>query len=139
MMDGGAPRRAMTVAAPASSTSETPSELLERSRHLTALADSLAAVAKRPHGRLVLVGGEAGGGKTALLRRFCDEHRNSARVLWGACDPLFTPRPLGPLLEIAERTGGQLERFVETGARPHELAAALAGELATPAPTILVL
>src|SRR4030065_2622772 len=57
-------------------------------------------------GRLVLLGGEAGVGKTALLRRFCLLHRETARAFWGACDPLFTPRPLRPLLDIAERTGG---------------------------------
>jgi hypothetical protein len=48
---------------------------------------------------MVLMGGEAGIGKTLLLRRFCEEA--SARVLWAACDPLFTPRPLGPLLDLA--------------------------------------
>ena len=26
-------------------------------------------------------------------------HRQAARVLWGACDPLTTPRPLGPLAD----------------------------------------
>jgi MoxR-like ATPase len=48
----------------------------------------------------VVVGGEAGVGKTALLRRFCDAH--ATRVLWGACEPLRTPRPLGPFLDVAE-------------------------------------
>ena len=50
---------------------------------------------------VVLVHGEAGIGKTALLRRFCAEAGESVRVLWATCDPLFTPRPLGPLLDIA--------------------------------------
>ncbi len=121
------------------SRSGTPSELLERFRQLSALGDALAAVMKSSDGRLVLVAGEAGGGKTALLRRFCDERRGSARILWGACDALFTPRPLGPLLDVAERTGGELEQLVEREARPHDVAASLVRELRTTTPTILVL
>ena len=58
----------------------------------------------------VLVSGEAGVGKTALVRRFCDELRRRRELLWGSCDALFTPRPLGPLFDIAEITGGELER-----------------------------
>ncbi len=94
-------------------TSERSTELLERERDLAALAASLTAVREERRGRLVLVGGEAGIGKTALLRRYCDEHRSSTRILWGACDALFTPRPLGPLIDVAESTGGELEALVQ--------------------------
>src|SRR3972149_1336598 len=90
----------------------------------------------RVAGRLVLLGGEAGVGKTALLRRFCLLHRETARAFWGACDPLFTPRPLGPLLDIAERTGGALEESLARGAKPHEVSALL---LRPPSPSIIVL
>jgi DNA-binding CsgD family transcriptional regulator len=119
--------------------SDTSSELLERARELSLLGDFLEAVRRSSRGRVALVSGEAGVGKTALLRRFCDEHRRSARVLWGRCEPLFTPPALGPFLEIADITGGDLADLVETGARPHEVAAALTGELRTRAPTIVVL
>jgi DNA-binding CsgD family transcriptional regulator/tetratricopeptide (TPR) repeat protein len=117
--------------------SDRPTELLERTRELSVLDEALGAAGS--HGRLVLVGGEAGVGKTALLRRFCDEHHHSARILSGTCDALFTPRPLGPLLDVAAITGGQLEEVVESGARPHEVAAALMRELGTRTLTILVL
>ena len=73
------------------------------------------------------------------MRWFCDEQRRSARTVWGACEPLFTPRPLGPLLDIAQETGGELGELVESGARPHEVVAALMRELRARAPTILVL
>ena len=116
-----------------------PSELLERSRELLALGESLAIVQSSAHGRLVLIGGEAGVGKTALVRRFCGEHSKSARILWGACDPLFTPRPLGPLLDIVESTRSGLKELVTNGARPHEVAGALVRELRAQAPAILVL
>jgi len=116
-----------------------PCELLERSQPLFALGDALAAVVKSADGRLLFVAGEAGGGKTALLRRFCDEQRAAARILWGACDALFTPRPLGPLLDVAERTGGELEQVIEGAARPYDVAASLVRELRPATPTILVL
>jgi DNA-binding CsgD family transcriptional regulator len=114
-------------------------ELLERSHELSALGDSLAAVNDGSHGRLMLVAGEAGIGKTALVQRFCEEQAESARILWGACDPLFTPRPLGPLVDIAESSGGELEHLVANGARPHEVVAALIQELGLRTPTIAVL
>ncbi len=114
-------------------------DLLERSDALSMLADSLAEVAQAGEGRLVLVSGEAGVGKTILLRRFCDGHRGSTRVLWGACDPLFTPRPLGPLLDVAEVAGGELAGVLEQEARPYAVAAALMRELSSRATTVLVL
>src|SRR5215213_10376345 len=114
-------------------------ELLERSRELSTLRDWLSVVAADSHGRLVLVGGEAGVGKTALLRRLRDEHKDGPRFLWGACEPLFTPRPLGPLLDIAELTGGELGEVAEIGARPHDVVAALIRELGARAPSVLVL
>ena len=114
-------------------------ELLERDQHLSALGDALAAVDSGSHGRLVFVSGEAGVGKTVLLRRFCDDRRGSARILWGVCDAMFTPRPLGPLFDIAELTGGELEELVARGGRPHEIVAALLRELGRHGSTVLVL
>jgi predicted ATPase len=52
-------------------------------------------------GRLALVGGEAGVGKTTLARSFAETCPDSVRVLWGACDPLSTPRPLAPFQDMA--------------------------------------
>ena len=124
---------------PAARRSRNSSELLERSQHLSALGASLAEVASRHRGRLVLVSGEAGVGKTALVRRFCDVQGGSARVLWGNCEALFTPRPLGPLFDIAETTAGELEELVASGGKVHEVVAALARELGRQAPTVIVL
>jgi len=138
-MLGGRETPLSLVTSSALSRSGAPCELLERSQPLFALGDALAAVVKSADGRLLFVAGEAGGGKTALLRRFCDEQRAAARILWGACDALFTPRPLGPLLDVAERTGGELEQVIEGAARPYDVAASLVRELRTATPTILVL
>ncbi len=119
-------------------TPERVGTLLERSDELAALAASIASVASTGCGRLVLVRGEAGVGKTALMRRCCDDQR-SARVLWGSCDALFTPRPLGPFLDISELTGGELGRVAASPARPYEVAGALMRELiASPTSVVVV-
>ena len=114
-------------------------ELLERAGELSSLAESLGAVHGSSRGQIVLVGGEARVGKTALLRQFCEECREPARILWGACDPLFTPRPLGPLLAVAEGAGGELESVVGSRVMPHEVVAALVRDLRARAPTVFVL
>src|SRR4051812_31893905 len=110
---------------PRPSAAEKPRELLERSKQFSALDDALDAVIEESTGRLMLVGGEAGVGKTALLREFCESKDKSAHVLWGACEGLLTPAPLGALFDIAESTRGELEELVSSGARPHEVTAAL--------------
>jgi ATP/maltotriose-dependent transcriptional regulator MalT len=112
--------------------------LLERTAELSALDDLLTSVRSTREGTLALLAGEAGVGKTALLRAFCDAQPEPVRILWGACEPLHTPHPLGPLLDVAEATGGRLQELVES-ARPHEVAVALLAELRTRALTVLVL
>ena len=103
------------------------------------LEESLGDVVLTRRGGLVSVTGEAGVGKTSLLRRFCADQHDAPRLLWGACDPLFTPRPLGPLVDVAEATGGELLHVVDEGAKPQAVAAALIRELAVRGPTVLVL
>src|SRR5882757_8565858 len=102
--------------------------LLERSSQLELLEDRAHALRADRHGRLVLIAGEAGIGKTALVRAFC-EGQPSLRVLWGGCDALYTPRPLGPLLDMADEVGGELEAAVGEGAAPGVVVAELAREL----------
>ena len=109
--------------------------LLERSSHLATLREA-RDTARRGRGVLVLLGGEAGGGKTALLRRFATE---CDRVLWGACDPLFTPRPLGPFVDIAHETGGELRELLDAGAKPHEVVPVVAREAGARPGTVVVL
>ena len=112
--------------------------VLERSGQLSALGGALAAVAASGPGRVVLVAGEAGVGKTALLRRFCAGVNGSARVLWAGCDPLFTPRPLGPVVDLAGVLGGEVAACAGDGARPYDVALALLRELEA-GPSVLVL
>jgi ATP/maltotriose-dependent transcriptional regulator MalT len=74
-------------------------DLVERSEPIALLERGLAAVG-HSGGRIVLVAGEAGIGKTSMLRAFA-RTRPEASVWWGACDALQTPHPLAPLLDIA--------------------------------------
>src|SRR5215218_2563973 len=113
--------------------------LLERSAELSTLVGCLEAVERSSRGQVLLVGGEAGVGKTTLLRRFCEGRGQSGRVLWDACDPLFTPNPLGPLLEVAEAFGGELKAVVARGAMPYAVVTALAQELRARVPSVFVL
>lgn len=104
--------------------------LLEREPSLASLA-AHAQEARRGHGRLVLVAGEAGVGKSALVEQFqCD--LSDARWSWGACDGLFTPRPLGPLFDLAERLGGELLELCRSRAAREELFRALLHQISEP-------
>jgi DNA-binding CsgD family transcriptional regulator len=114
-------------------------ELLERAGQLAVLKEALASVGRGGRGAVVVICGEAGVGKTALLRSFRDRVAQAQAVLWGTCDPLFTPRPYGPLFAIAEGTGGELGTALAQGANPHQVALALARELRSPPPRLLVL
>jgi predicted ATPase len=107
--------------------------LLERDAALAAL-DAAVREAASGRGSVVLVTGEAGIGKTSLVRAFAARARG--RVLMSACDDLMAPRTLGPVRDAAMGTDGPL-------------AAALAGpvdgvfgglleELAAEPPTVLV-
>jgi DNA-binding CsgD family transcriptional regulator len=112
-------------------------DLLERDRDLAELADLLAQ-ATAGTGHAVLVSGEAGIGKTALVERFAAQHRRAVHTLWGACEALFTPRPLGPLYDIARQTGGGLRTLLERETDRTRLFAAFLDELGTGTPPSLV-
>ncbi len=75
-------------------------ELLERDSQWRRI-DGVIESVRAGEGAIVLVGGEAGIGKTSFVTAVAESVRPTVRVLWGACDPLFTPRPLGPVYDIA--------------------------------------
>jgi predicted ATPase len=74
--------------------------LLEREHHLAALTE-YREEARLGNGRVVIVCGEAGAGKSELLDAFKTDTRH-ARWATGVCDGLFTPLPLRPLFDIAD-------------------------------------
>jgi DNA-binding CsgD family transcriptional regulator/tetratricopeptide (TPR) repeat protein len=56
-------------------------------------------------GRLVLLAGEAGIGKSSLVRALRESAGDRVTVLSGACEPLSVPVPLAPWRELVETAG----------------------------------
>lgn len=103
--------------------------LLERSEQLRTLDEDLTAVVSGRQGRIALISGEAGIGKTALLRQFCAGLDRTVPVFWAGCDPLFTPRPLGPALDLVEQIGGDSAIRTLDATKPYDVAGVLLREL----------
>jgi DNA-binding SARP family transcriptional activator/DNA-binding CsgD family transcriptional regulator/tetratricopeptide (TPR) repeat protein len=99
--------------------------LLERDGLLKTL-EGLHDEAMAGSGRLVLVHGEAGVGKSALVREWGAVAAAQSPVLWGACDPLSSPRPLGPLVDVAPQLDPQVDELLRSGERDGLFEAALA-------------
>lgn len=94
--------------------------LLERDELLRELVDHAAAAASGA-GRLVFVGGEAGVGKTSLLRELAARLAGRATLLSGACDSMAVPRPLGPVLDFAAELGEEFVSLAESGTQRDKL------------------
>ena len=115
-----------------------PGRLLEREATLAALARAVTAAAAG-RGSVALVTGEAGIGKTSLIRAFVREAREHARVMLSACDDLMTPRTLGPLRDAALGRDGPLAAALADGEPVEDVFTALLEELAAEPPTVLVI
>lgn len=96
--------------------------LLERKDLLDTLRTRLEA-AGGGEGSLVLLAGEAGVGKTSLVHAFVEQLDARVLVISGACDPLTTPRPLGPLYDFTDQPGSGLDNLeLDQGERTHAFA-----------------
>ncbi|MGH3811964.1 MAG: ATP-binding protein [Pseudonocardiaceae bacterium] len=116
--------------------------LLEREPALEVLRAAVAEAAAGPgstgHGSTVLLTGEAGIGKTSVVRAFLAGLDHRVRVLAGACDDLLAPRALGPLRDAARGSSGPLERAL-VGPQPGDTVfGAIVEELTGTAPTVVV-
>ncbi len=82
-------------------------ELIERDGFLELLQTQFKNIAGG-EGRCVFISGESGIGKTSLVKAFCKEQEGNCNIYRGACDALFTPRPLAPLYDIMWQVNSDL-------------------------------
>jgi DNA-binding CsgD family transcriptional regulator len=75
-------------------------ELIERDNFLSSLNSGFKEAASG-EGYCFFIMGEAGIGKTSLVKAFLKKTEDECIQYIGACDSLFTPRPLGPLYDLA--------------------------------------
>src|SRR5512132_1416307 len=111
--------------------------LLERDAQLEVLVEAVAD-GGRGHGSTALIAGEAGIGKTSLVRALARRVRGEARVLMAACDDLVASRTLGPLRDAAVGGDGPLAAALAEEGPVDRVFAALLEELAEERPTVLV-
>jgi DNA-binding CsgD family transcriptional regulator/tetratricopeptide (TPR) repeat protein len=115
-------------------------DLIERDYPLQRLHEAVKRV-EQGTGLIVLVSGEAGIGKTALIRRFVrDRTGDGDRVLWGSCEALFSPRPLGPVYDMASAFDTDVESMLGAeGPRATLFTAILTDLQASSRTTLLIL
>jgi tetratricopeptide (TPR) repeat protein len=89
--------------------------LLERESTFDTFRDAVSR-AERGIGSMVVLAGEAGMGKSALVLSFGEEIADRARVFMGACDDLVTPPAFGPWRDVARAAGGALADALDSGA-----------------------
>jgi tetratricopeptide (TPR) repeat protein len=111
--------------------------LLERDAELGSLARIARSLPRTGRGTVVLVTGEAGSGKSALVQEFLAHLDPETRVAVGGCDDLLAPRSLGPVHDMAE-TMPELATVLSSGAGPEDVFPALLRTLAA-APTVVVI
>ena len=94
---------------------------LEREAELQRMGSVLDAVQRTRTGAAIVLRGEAGIGKTALVEHFARLHSRSLSCLYGGCEALFAPRPLGPLVDLTDDLPPALAGAIRGGRPHHEL------------------
>lgn len=95
-------------------------ELVEREETLRQLQNTFDKTLSG-EGHSVFLCGEAGIGKSALVRHFVKEIESSSHVFLALCDSLFTPRPLGVLYDLAFQVNQELSDKIDLAAQRTEL------------------
>lgn len=119
----------MTLASAREAPIGNASALVERAAPLADLQRALAGAASGSGG-VVVLRGEAGIGKSALLREFLELAR-AETVAVGACDGVSTPRPFSPLHEMVGDLGEELGRLLESAAPRLRVCEWMVGRLST--------
>lgn len=111
---------------PPANTSEPPA-LYERDAPLRRLATRVQALAGDPAagGGCIGLSGEAGVGKTSLLLALRRTSPPAVQWLWGLCEPLLSPPPLGALLDMLDQLPPSLAGLVRQGGRMADVLAGM--------------
>src|SRR5450432_3172189 len=112
-------------------------DLLERQAQIGGLA-RLVHEAGAIAGKIALVSGEAGSGKSALVEEFARQAVPTARVLWGHCDALQTSRVLGPVNELVAGLSLWADEAPESAPTREQLFLRLLGRFSPPNPLCMV-
>jgi DNA-binding SARP family transcriptional activator len=99
--------------------------LVERGRELGSLRAGVAAATATGHGSVALVSGDAGVGKSALVRALVDGLPDGVAAHVGGCDDLLAPRSLGPFQDIVADAGDADVRATVQGGTMDEVLPAL--------------
>lgn len=104
--------------------------LVERTEQMAALQrcrdDAVSGT-----GRFVLVRGEAGIGKTALVQTFVAQLPDASRVVQSRCEDLSTPSPFAPLREARSTLGASLGRLLDSDAPRVKVATTVLDEMSS--------
>ena len=111
--------------------------LLERESQLEQLGGLLSGL-DTTGGKVVLIRGEAGIGKSSLVEEFVSSHAAGAHVHVGACDDLKIPQPMSPFWDMARSESSLLEP-IDKGDRLGVLSAILDLLSRSLRPTVLVI
>jgi DNA-binding SARP family transcriptional activator/tetratricopeptide (TPR) repeat protein len=111
--------------------------LVERDDELAALVRTARSVVRTGRGSVVVISGEAGSGKSSLVRAFVGQLDDSVAVAVGGCDDLLAPRSLGPFRDLADSIP-EVASALASGSQPEDILPALFRLLAA-RPTVLVL
>jgi DNA-binding CsgD family transcriptional regulator len=114
--------------------------LLERDPELATLGQRFATLCTgSSSGSSVLLSGEAGVGKTTVLRAAARRADRRIDWLWGTCEPMLSPTPLGPLVDWLDRMPPALAAAVRAGRHAAEVLSGVLSMLRDPTkPTVLV-
>lgn len=111
--------------------------LLEREGELAILVELLNQV-DSSGGKVVLIRGEAGIGKSSLVNEFANSHAAEAHIHLGACDDLLIQQPLSPFWDMA-RSEASLMESISRGNRPGVLQAVMDLLSRSLRPTVMVI
>lgn len=114
-------------------------ELLEREGFMQSLQEAYRTVLSG-EGHCVFVTGEAGIGKSSLIRNFLQKNETTTSPLMALCDSLFTPRPLGVVYDLAIQIDPALADKISNATRRGELFADFWHALSKqPKPVIIII